>query len=1062
MAPWAAQVRLPLPPPLQTKNGNANISPAFSSGPLQTMGGVMNSRSIPANRRCTANLFAAVATVAFTLTLPLPATARAAAPQASSAQSSAAEPAATSNRNGIGSALTMAQPRAAMQQRGSPSNSQNGIAQPEAGTLGLVTITGSRVITNPNDSPTPIIAVSAATLKATVPSDIPDALNNLPAFVASRNQTTTGGSTINWPGNFINLLGLGSNRTLILLDGMRVPATDSSNDVDLNTLPLELLKRVDIVTGGDSAVYGSDAVAGVINFVLRKHFNGIKLYGQGGISSYGDDASRKFGLIAGENLFHGRGHIEFSAQQYVSNGIPSDLARPLGKLVPMELGFGTAADPYYLATNVRNTNYTPGGYIGSGPLANMCFCEENNILTPFVNGAPGLGPNQIGGDGGFFGESYYMFPGVEANPWLVASLTTNRGFARFDYAITKHIHAFVMANLSQSDNFSVSGPQTITATFAADNAFLPQSARSLLAAGGASSFTMSKALMNDPGGISNGYTQNVNIMTGAHGTLFGYTWHVHYTHGESKLHESSPYTLNFQRLTAAMDAVVNPANGEVVCQATLTAAGAAAYPGCIPFDAFGPSADNWTAFQWASEYMNYTTINKMDDFGGSISGAPFKDWAGAVRTALDAEYRNLSLQTESAYSPTQTVNCEYINPVTCNPHQAVQNGAVANMPRVSENVKEVALEFGIPVVKNLPLFRSVNLNAAARYTSYSTVGSAVTWKLGGVWNVGDQFRIRGSVSRDIGAPTLSDLYAPLEANVSAFTDELTHTSGTTELDFVSNPNLKPEVARTTTIGVVYTPRRFPGLTASVDYYHLRINNEISGVFGGSPTVEALCSEGATEYCLTVRPFPVTDTSPNNYPTAVLFKDLNNGKLYTTLYDADIGDNFPLHRFWKAAHGIVTSRLLFTYQPKLVTVAAVPGSPPINQAGAEGTNGVGSIAAERATLDLGYAKGDLAINAQERYQSSEAPNPQMTYVYKDTSYVPAIYYTNISLSYKVTRSYSRHGGLQCFLSIQNVFNKQPTLFIGPGRTGAEGYAYPAPADENVIGRYFTLGVSYRVR
>lgn len=941
---------------------------------------------------------------------------------------------------------------------------QTDAAQPGAtqsgSTLTTVTVTGSRVITNINNSPTPIVSMSIAQLQATTPSDIPDALNKLPQFVASRSQATTGGSTINWPGNFLNLLDLGTNRTLILLDGMRVPATDSSNDVDINTIPQELVERVDTVTGGASAVYGSDADAGVVNFVLNHHFNGVRLIAQGGISTYGDDGSRKFGIIAGRNLFGDRGHIEFSAQQYVSNGIKSDLDRPYGALVPMELGLGTAASPYHLVLNARNTSYTPGGYIGSGPLANMTFAT-NGVLSPFVNGAPGQGFNQIGGGGGYFGESYSLFPGVNANPTLAASLTTNRAFGRFDYDLTTSTHAFVMANISQARNYGVSQPQNFTATYAADNAFLPASAQALLAAGGATTFTMSKALMDDPGAISDGYTSNVNLMTGIDGDLFGYTWQAHYTHGQSVLHETSPDTLNYQRLYAAMDAVINPANGQVVCRATLTAGGAAAYPGCIPFNAFGPSADDPTAFNWATDDMQYKTTNIMDDVGANISGTPINDWAGPVRTALDAEYRNLSLQTESNFQPTATVNCQYQNPLTCNPNHAIWNGAVANMPRVSESVREGALELGIPILKDLPLVRSLDINAAGRYTDYSTVGGAVSWKFGGVWNIADQFRLRGAVSRDIGAPTLSNLFAPVNGNITAFTDSLTGASGNTELKIISNPHLKPEVSKTITVGFVFTPPQVSGLTASVDYYHLVIDNEISNVNGGNPTVEALCAAGGTQYCLTQRPFPITDTSPDNYPTAILIEGLNNGRLSTTMYDADIDYNFPLERFVNGAGGIVTSRLLFTYQPKLVTVAAVPGSPQVDQAGAEATNGVGSVAAERATLVVGYETDRLSANVQERYQSREAPNPQSSYVYANTSYVAAIFYTDFSMSYQVTKSGSDDGGgLRANLAIANAFNKQPTLFIGPGRTGAEGYAYAAPFDEDVVGRYFTIGLELR--
>ena len=192
--------------------------------------------------------------------------------------------------------------------------------QEEAGVLPIpwesVTITGSRVIASNDESPTPVISIPTAEMNAITPSDLPDGLNKLPVFAGSRNQRTVGGSTINWPGNFLDLRDFGFNRTLILLDGRRVPYTDSNGDVDANTLPQALVSRVDIVTGGASAVYGSDAITGVVNFVIDKHFEGLKLTAQAGISGYGDDASWKAGIVAGTDFDGTRGHVEASYEHY--------------------------------------------------------------------------------------------------------------------------------------------------------------------------------------------------------------------------------------------------------------------------------------------------------------------------------------------------------------------------------------------------------------------------------------------------------------------------------------------------------------------------------------------------------------------------------------------------------------------------------------------------------------------------------------------------------------------------------------------------------------------------
>jgi iron complex outermembrane recepter protein len=932
-----------------------------------------------------------------------------------------------------------------------------------------VTVTGSRVISNGNDMPTPVTVVTVEQLQATTPSDIPDALNKLPVFDASRSQRTTGGSTINWPGNFLNLRNFGTNRTLILLDGMRVPATDSSNEVDANTLPQALMQRVDIVTGGASAVYGSDAVTGVVNFVLDHHFDGLKFEAEGGISTYGDDADHKFGAVWGTDV-GANGHFEMSFEDYRSDGIPNDFQRPLGQLVPMEMGNGaatgngTSTGPYHIVLNMRNTSITPGGYIASGPLANMTFVD-NGVLGAFVHGTPENGPNEQGGMGGFSGEGYYLFPGAQSNPSMLASLKSDQFFSRFDYDLTDNIHAFIMGDIEGSGNYSISGVQSFTnLTFAADNAFLPANAQALLNGAGASTFQMSKALYNDLGAVSENYTNSGMLMAGLSGTLDGFNWDAHYTHGVTIQHEQSPGTLNMQRLQAATDAVVNPATGQIVCRVDLTAAGAAAYPGCQPFDAFGPNADSSAAFNYVTDNIQYSNVNTMDDFGASIDGTVYDGWAGPIKAALDAEYRRLALRTISTNSPTQKVDCAYQNPLTCQSSLAVWNGAVANLPTVSETVYEFAAETDIPVLKDLPLIQLLDFNAAARYTHYSISGAATTWKIGGVWNVVDDLKLRGTISRDIRAPTLSNLFAPLNVNYSAFTDYLTNVSGNTTVGSQGNPDLKPEVAITNTAGFIYTPSWLNGFSVSADWYEISIHNVITSISGGSATSEQICiaSGGTSPYCgLVTRPHPLSDTSADNYPTLVLSESLNSGITNTHGIDGEVDYNFDGADVWSKIPGSFMTRLLVSYQPSLLSVTAVPGAPITNQAGAEGTNGTGSTAAGRATFNVGYSTGPWIVNLTERWHSSERPNPNPTFVYVPAEEsVPQIFYTDMSVSYAFD-SFGGDGNTEAFLTVENLFNQQPTLFIGTGRTGAEGYAYPASFDEDVIGRYFTAGVRLKL-
>ena len=179
-----------------------------------------------------------------------------------------------------------------------------------------VTVTGSRVISDITLSPTPLTVVTAEQLQATTPTNIPDALNKLPDFIGGATPRTQGNGSTNNGGNMLNLRNLGQSRTLVLLDGQRVAPSNQNGTVDVDALPQMLVSRVDVVTGGASAVYGSDAVAGVVNFILDKNFNGFKYDINAGISKYGDAAEEKIGIAWGTDLFGGRGHYEMSARVF--------------------------------------------------------------------------------------------------------------------------------------------------------------------------------------------------------------------------------------------------------------------------------------------------------------------------------------------------------------------------------------------------------------------------------------------------------------------------------------------------------------------------------------------------------------------------------------------------------------------------------------------------------------------------------------------------------------------------------------------------------------------------
>ena len=221
-----------------------------------------------------------------------------------------------------------------------------------------IVVTGSRVIQNGNNSPTPVTIVSTQQVLDVQPQTVVAALQVLPQFQGSQGQTSApGGANSNGSAAVINLRNIGNTRTLVLFDGHRLPPTSPTGLVDANMIPQLLLSRVDTVTGGVSAVYGSDAVAGVVNFIPDTKFRGIKLNAQTGVSRYGDDRMVDVGVAAGQEFAGGRGHIEVSYEYYNDPGIFTRFTRTWDGKLYTTAGTGTAANPYVLVQNTRLSQY---------------------------------------------------------------------------------------------------------------------------------------------------------------------------------------------------------------------------------------------------------------------------------------------------------------------------------------------------------------------------------------------------------------------------------------------------------------------------------------------------------------------------------------------------------------------------------------------------------------------------------------------------------------------------------------------------------------------------------
>ncbi len=897
-----------------------------------------------------------------------------------------------------------------------------------------IVVTGSRVITNGNNSPTPVTVVTTEQLAATTPSNVPDALNKLPVFTVSRSAQTLGNAGANNVGNFLNLRGFGIIRTLILFDGRRVPSTNADGTVDTNVLPQMLMQRVDVVTGGTSAVYGSDAVTGVVNFVLDKKFEGLKTNLQSGISNYGDAFSWRAGAAYGTSLFDDRAHFLASYEHYSSDGIDDKFARAAGRIAYSQTGAGTAANPFTLSSNTRAAYTSTGGLIQSGALAGYVF-DTPTSYRPFEHGtATGTAGIESGGDGALIRPSS-----------MTASLKTDQAFGRLDYELNDSVSIFAQAAFSRSENSNVFAPFSFYSgtVISATNPYLPQSARDAMAAAGNTTFGYARYADDVEGAATHAVAKAIIATTGLQGVLGDFNWEATYTFGRSRQKVTNVNNTNAGKLAAALDSVED-GSGNIVCRVSLTNPGL--YPGCVPLNPFGAGSLTSEGLDFVRDDTQFTLTNTTHDFAGFISGSPFDTWAGPARIALSAEYRKLKLTNDSSAQPSDRVDCTGLR-YNCTPVSdsssgtALYQGNVTADMSAQQSVSEFAIEANLPLLSDAPFAKSLDLNGAFRYAHYSKIGGAKTWKVGLDWHLSDEISFRATRSRDFRAPTLYDLYSPRQESLTGFTDLHTNTAGIVTVISSGNPDLKPEIANTLTIGGVFKPEWLPGFSVSVDYFKIKIDNAISGVGGGASLAECEASGGTSPLCeLYDRPYPFENTTSENYPTAIYYRSLNIATAKTEGVDVDA--NYVTN----LGNGRLTLRGLVTYQPTLT------GNNGINVAGAAGQQGTVGQAKWRATAMLGYSTDNVAIDIQERWRSSltQSANPTLIYTTPD---VPAVAYTDLNLTFYPGGNKDK----QFFISVQNLLNKKAPVYISTAFASNPGFYYPAVNGDDVIGRYFTIGV-----
>ncbi len=664
-----------------------------------------------------------------------------------------------------------------------------------------IVVSGSRIQREGFDAPTPTTVIGEAELALGNRPSIAQVLNDAPQFRATVTPSTTPGSTLSGVST-ADMRGLGAVRTLTLLNGHRFAGAN-----DLNIVPQSLVKRIDVVTGGASAAWGSGAVAGVVNIILDDDFTGWRMGVQSGISSRGDAARYGADIAWGTDFAEGRGHFMVAGEYMNERGALSrDDRRNL------EAGLFQRADgKLELVRDPNSTQlYNGGSILGlTGAPRNLVFNPDGNIGA-FPLGSVTQGVTTIGGGG----QNIFDYVAV-STPYERVNL-----FARASYDLTDSLK--VWANFSyhrMSADYSFF-PETPAAVIMPDNAFLTQANRDQLAAAGvAGPFLLGRVLddVGTDGVMKFKYSRrNLEGAIGLNGTFGeGWTYDAYYNHGEIRLNQG----LNNQRIKSRFNNGVDSVlvGNTPTCRINADASTANDDPNCVPINLFGNGSISDAAAAWAFGGSQLIYTIKLDAAGASVSGQPFSTWAGPVDIAFGTDVR----------WEKQVTN--YVDPLSLANALGTLNSSATNG---SFNVKEAFAEVNVPLLDITDTLK-LEINGAARYSDYSTSGGIWSWKTGGTLRVVNDLLLRAVYSRDIRSPSINEYFLTRSTNIGTVFDPFRGQDGTVQNNVVvyggGNVNLTPEISHTLTLGGSYSPSFASGLRLSVDYYDIDIDNVITTV-----------------------------------------------------------------------------------------------------------------------------------------------------------------------------------------------------------------------------------------
>ncbi len=998
-----------------------------------------------------------------------------------------------------------------------------------------ITITGSRIPTDPNlGSSVPVQSVDESTIRLSGELNLADVVNDIPALVSSlaAENSATGA-------NALNLRGLGSERTLTLVNGRRhVAGFRGTQAVDISSIPRQLVERVEVTTGGASAVYGADAVTGVVNFILKDDFEGFQLDARGGIAGEGDAENFAIDAIYGQGFNNGKGNITLALSFEDDSGLTfgdRDWSRDNGiASVEPRANPDSLTDPdappqavingprFWLTSQEGSIAPSFGGrdilfvdINGNG----IADCQESEAgRTGFLAGCWLTNPDGsvrvntdgvvlnglwgIGGDGGrlnFNRDS--LFP--ETDKFVINLNST--------YELAENLSVFFEGKYvnAKSETFAEQDTFFDTLFIQPDNPFIPAQLQPVV------DITGGLLLTKDPLDFSDNnpstFTRETWRFVGGveWEPIDGHFVEVSVNHGQFT-NTSDTTGLFLDRLFAAMDAARAP-DGSIVCRSDLdpdaffeidyfTAGNGFAdgafssnrfysfTPGdgqCQPLNPFGTdaaseAAQNFVTAAFEDELeLEQTVISAFVTGEFDLLDAVLD---GPIGYAAGAEYREeksdnqldpltLGILPEGT-SFTPGVQVSEVDPFLFS-FTDIDNSQQFNT-RGSYDVYDIFSEIRLPVFRDRPFARELTLDGAVRLSDYSTVGQTTSWKVGGTWAPVEDISFRATLSEAVRAPNISELFDPrLPITISATADPCDPgnvNSGTPERvanciadlqaagvptgeildgngDFIwrnpltgrfagvsgGNPDLDVETAETLTIGAVFRPRFINGLSFTVDYWDIEIDDAIAAVASGD----------ILEGCLDSANFPNVDFC-NFFERRAdgALDSLETGQINFARVEAS-GIDFAANYTLDVGANTFSASLVGSNQDKLNRFFN-----PLDDDDVDPEVKEIQLPEWSGNLTLSWARGPVDVSVQTNYQSKQSVDEiedvlglnGNAKLFGDEGFFDETYIVDANASYKFSESVTFYGG------VNNIGDEEPF---------ATQTAWPV----GPRGRFFFFGVTY---